>query len=894
MPDEWQPAAEWHALGYAFYRRTIEYEMVWPMQKLDEYWLASSQDGGMIALLRDPTQFVAVGEMGSIERRIKIYTGAGQLLETIPVCHDLTQWDNANVIRLGFTWRDELVVVTDEGQVKLFAILNPNQKASGWMNATPSTSYINLNLGQSAAEIGVASAEVLPHCVYAMLRDGSIAQLFFAGVDENFQTDSIWLSATETIAPKQFDAIPGDPTSITAWGVCAASKTVLVSTHANLYTLKDGSYKSMAIDGPLDVICPSPNGKLLALIFDKKLRVMTVDALRELRSWSIADSDQYHTCEPIKPVLPPLIRPNFHTRISGKGGIGGTGIARIAWCGDDTVVLAWRDSISIVGPVDEPLSLEVPGMTHIFGHTHGLQMVHTEAHEFLNRVEAESEAVLRPGSTDVAAILLEASQLAQSNDPRAYEMIQALRINLQTAIQVCISAASQAWDVHTQQRLLKAALFGKTFLDEYDTSSYLEVARTLRVLNAVRDYRVGIPAHYSDMTPDGVSRLLYELCMRHMHHTAARICEYLSIRPDNVLKHWARAKIIFAKNNSAQLAEQIIARFEKAQALDFAEIALIAWQSGHPKLATLLLDHETRAVEQVPLLLHMQENTLALQRAVESGDSDLIYYTMFQLQQRMSRGDFFRVLQTRFEAPAIDIPSRTVGLRPACDAVYQNLATTLLERYAQEQDQELLHDLYFLDDNSSAQALLCVKQAPMDPSRYADRVDSLRKAAQFFGNDREHTQDAKLSMEAVSLLGFQAGLDTELANMNIRIPCKTLVGLPLVRTIEICIQHGLNRRADRLKNEHKVPERLFFATKVHAYISVQDWANLANCVGKRPPGGFTPIVSALINANYLQEACRYARMAAADRNGRASLQALIERCPVGEQKVALQSTLSST
>lgn len=51
MPDEWQPAAEWHALGDAYYRRTTEYEMLWPMQRLDQFLVASSSDGGLIGTL---------------------------------------------------------------------------------------------------------------------------------------------------------------------------------------------------------------------------------------------------------------------------------------------------------------------------------------------------------------------------------------------------------------------------------------------------------------------------------------------------------------------------------------------------------------------------------------------------------------------------------------------------------------------------------------------------------------------------------------------------------------------------------------------------------------------------------------------------------------------------
>lgn len=36
-----------------------------------------------------------------------------------------------------------------------------------------------------------------------------------------------------------------------------------------------------------------------------------------------------------------------------------------------------------------------------------------------------------------------------------------------------------------------------------------------------------------------------------------------------------------------------------------------------------LLDHESRASDQVPLLLTMKEDRLALEKAVDSGDTDL-------------------------------------------------------------------------------------------------------------------------------------------------------------------------------------------------------------------------------------------------------------------------------
>jgi hypothetical protein len=47
------------------------------------------------------------------------------------------------------------------------------------------------------------------------------------------------------------------------------------------------------------------------------------------------------------------------------------------------------------------------------------------------------------------------------------------------------------------------------------------------------------------------------------------------------------------------------------------------------EISKQLLDHETRAAEQVPLLLGMREDGRALEKAVDSGDTDLGEYVRF-------------------------------------------------------------------------------------------------------------------------------------------------------------------------------------------------------------------------------------------------------------------------
>ena len=156
-------------------------------------------------------------------------------------------------------------------------------------------------------------------------------------------------------------------------------------------------------------------------------------------------------------------------------------------------------------------------------------------------------------------------------------------------------------------------------MDGYDAAHLLHVARTLRVLNAVRAKHVGMPDMYATYEP---TFLLYRLATRHMHATAVDMCRYVGVRPDAVLHHWARAKVAAARHQphgeeDARLGEVILRKFADADVHSFADIARAAFEAGRPRIATALLEHEVCAADQVLLLLEMDEHRLALAKAVE-------------------------------------------------------------------------------------------------------------------------------------------------------------------------------------------------------------------------------------------------------------------------------------
>ena len=95
------------------------------------------------------------------------------------------------------------------------------------------------------------------------------------------------------------------------------------------------------------------------------------------------------------------------------------------------------------------------------------------------------------------------------------------------------------------------------------------------------------------------------------------------------------------------IAQQVLAKFRDTPGISYSFIAEKARALNRPDLATLLLEEEASASEQIPLLLDMGRNEIGLDKAISSGDPDLVYSVIFRLQKKMTRGDFLLAIRHR-------------------------------------------------------------------------------------------------------------------------------------------------------------------------------------------------------------------------------------------------------
>ncbi|NXS39235.1 VPS16 protein, partial [Balaeniceps rex] len=300
------------------------------------------------------------------------------------------------------------------------------------------------------------------------------------------------------------------------------------------------------------------------------------------------------------------------------------------------------------------------------------------------RVEQAQEAsqeIFKIASMAPGALLLEAQKEYEKESQKADEYLREIKDQklLPEAVSQCIEAAGYEHEPDTQKSLLRAASFGKCFIDKFPPESFVRMCQDLRVLNAIRDYQIGIPLTFTQYKRLTIEVLLDRLVLRRLYPLAIRICEYLRLSEiqgvSRILAHWACYKVQQKDKSDEEVAHAINQKLGDTPGISYSEIAARAYDCGRTELAIKLLEYEPRSGEQVPLLLKMKRSKLALSKAIESGDTDLVYTVVLHLKNELNRGTFFMTLQN------------------------QPVALSLYRQFCKHQERETLKDLYNQDDN---------------------------------------------------------------------------------------------------------------------------------------------------------------------------------------------------
>ncbi|KAF0687143.1 Aste57867_21114 [Aphanomyces stellatus] len=818
--------SEWHALGEVQYQKHRLFEMapswkeeVSALGDLKEFLVVPSQFGGPIAMIRDPSRLVKMDAKGSLSRTLFIFNACGTKLASI----NFSSYDTKKKTLFGMFWTDEmrLLCVFDDGDCVSYSIMGAVENSFALFSPDSKSKVI--------------SFESWGGGLVALLDNFTIAQAT--------EIDSVKPrvhSFTDT------GVSPSNPPTCMAVleprFVKLNNPEIFLGTSNNsVIVVSKGSSSSnepnrvmdmqlqASISAPISKIAIAPNGMFMAIFTqDGTLTVLNTSFDKKILA--------------------------FDTKSRASP-------AAMLWCGEDSVLLYWQSvGLIMVGPKGSWLKFPCDeGPVALCQEVDCCRIYSSRSHEVLMRVPSATEKIKRIGSTEPAAMLLDALDAFDSGDAKADENIRSIQTQhtLERAITDCITAAGNEFDYTAQSTLLRAASYGKCFFDNsnpdptadaissnYDSELFVDMCRKLRVLNALRKPTVGLPLTLTQFDRLScevvVSRLV---AMRH-HFLALKICEHMKITSDRVLVHWAceKVKSSFETDPSGvpmtdeSIVSMVRKKLKDATLVSYSEIASCAERAGRHRLATMLLDLEENSSDQVPLLLSMGEFELALRKSLESSNTDLIYLTLFHMERTMPPDDVRRVLHSEPQyAEAIHL-----------------LATFYIATRAESSK---LDNIWHEVSSADYDVLKSFTEPNTD-----EKLKKLKDAMAKF-NSAKLPISAKLTEEQMELLVEQRKLD-EKASAGPYV----YVGMSLSDTIRHLCMDAKRRNQKSLQvaaaiaKKFKVPEKRFYRVKIKALAETLQWDTLHKFSNekKTPPCGFKAFAIACLQEGEKGQAESYA------------------------------------
>uniref|UniRef100_A0A8C2K9C7 Vacuolar protein sorting-associated protein 16 homolog n=1 Tax=Cyprinus carpio TaxID=7962 RepID=A0A8C2K9C7_CYPCA len=600
------------------------YEMGWNLKDgLRDCLVAAAPYGGPIALLKEHNR-----RSPSARPQLEIFSSSGLPLASFP-------GKSGVVKQLGWTVSDDLLCVQEDGTVLVYDLLGGFKRHFSMGNEVSQSQVLETKIFHSPYGTGVA------------ILTGALRFTLATNIDD--------------IKLRRLPEVPGLQGAPSCWAVLTQDRQskVLLASGPHLFILDNTACTPVTPPGlspqasSIVHMCVSFSYKYLALLTDSGHVWMGTSNLKEKLS-------------------------EVDTKIKGSP-------KQMAWCRrpksqQPSAVVMWDGLLLVVGECKETIQYHLEDDSILVPELDGVRIISGTHHELLQEVPGACEEIFKIASMAPGALLLEAHKEYEKESQKADEYLREIKEQslLSEAVRQCVEAAGHEHEPETQKTLLRAASFGKCFLSNFPPEQFVSMCKDLRVLNAVRDYTVGIPLSHTQFKQMTVQVLIDRLVYRKLYLLAIEVCRYLKTPEyqgvSRVLKHWACYKVQQKEESDEVIAKAVSVKLADAAGISYSEIATKAYESGRTELAIKLLEFEPRSGEQVPLLLKMKKSPLALSKAIESGDTDLVYTVVMYLKNELNRGDFFMMLRNQPVALSLykqRLEARIAHLQSAVDEYYK-------------------------------------------------------------------------------------------------------------------------------------------------------------------------------------------------------------------------------
>lgn len=497
-------------------------------------------------------------------------------------------------------------------------------------------------------------------------------------------------------------------------------------------------------------------------------------------------------------------RSEFNTQSKTKA-------SQLMCAGTAAVVGLWKDVLLAVGDKKTFFNFIVDRPAFLVQEVDGLRIITNTTHELLQQVPDVVTDIFQIGSDAAGALLLEAIKEFDRKSHKADEYLKVLRdrSDLENAVLQCIEAAGHEYPVIDQKVLLHTARLGKTLTPSANRDEFVDMCQTLRVLNALRAPEIGMLLTYNQLNWIGVQTVIDRLIGREAYGAASAIAEYLQMPSEKgslrIMRAWASQKVREAGFDATETANLIHMKLTATPGISYSEIATEAVKRGRKELAVKLLEYETRASEQVPLLLMLDQHRLAIDKAVASGDTHLLFTVLHRLKNSYTDSEFLSMIRS------YPIPF------------------SLYQRICKDEDATRLRRIFHEEEDFVSEGASWIEQSLKQDTKDL-LLQSLQSALSCFKKAKNDFAIAATE-EQIKLMKLQFRLKEK----N-RIDC---VSCSVTDTLKAVLVAREYKVADEFRKEFKVSDKRYWWTKVAVESSQGNWAELEKFSrSKKSPIGY--------------------------------------------------------
>jgi len=785
-PAEWQELQE----GRYYVKREL-YKLGWNFkipalaaeEEMINFQFVGASFGGPIAVIpRERAQ-----DLSEEKRFLTFYSSSGMLLTKL-------QWKHQGLVKSGWTNEERFVCVLSTGWIHMYDILGNPVKSF--------TIFPKEFSNERVADAVIYDNAVVCRTAY----DRAFQMWLVPDLD-----DGIPMQLAETPLvhrpPASMTVIPPDFT-------LSKQVEVLLSTAEGSIVVVD-RYKAQdqnVTEGPFIKMVVSPEGSNLACYNEKGfVTVRSTDFKKAALN-----------CEVKMKSSSPL--------------------TDMQWCGKDAIMLYWDQSATngihllvVLAPIGggffkytfrSPIVL-IPEID-------GARIFNIDTCDYLEDVPKCCQDIFSIGSTHDASHLFTAFEAFQNKEADSDDYMREIQ-NMERAVNGCLDAATYVVDQEMQTTLLKAAAHGKLFCTGYQHYEFVETCKGLRCINALRDKEIGMCVTYRQFRLISDEAMINRLMQRRHHLLALSMCKYLDNLRNcgvlfSVLEHWAICKIEEADENLStdELLEIIIGNLREYPGVSYAKIARSTNQF-QPKLAINLLDYETKASETVECLLEFKQYETALEKALKSSDTDLVYRVI-------------RSMVADVEHISENERNMVISARPLASDVFLNYC---------KDEREFDMIKYFLQHSGRLKQAgnICVESAfqTLNVSDPEETIRELKIARDLYNCDKTNLFKTEAVSEQITLLEFQSK----------HLPETT--GYSVVATLRRLLEDEKEDLANDFRRLFKFTDKRFYLLKAAHLASLRKWSHLDNLA--RQFGniiGWSALVDVSLNCGGESEAIKYA------------------------------------